>query len=47
MGIIITGINVFLKDLFDGSKPPTKFQNKLRTCFKDMANKLEEKSKII
>ena len=31
--------NVFLKDLFDGTKPPTKHQNKLRTCFKDMANK--------
>jgi hypothetical protein len=32
--------NVFLGDLFDGKKSPTKHQNKLRLCFKDLAKKL-------
>jgi hypothetical protein len=31
--------NVFLGDLFDGKKSPTKHQNKLRLCFKDLAKK--------
>ncbi len=34
--------NVFLGDLFDGKKSPTKHQNKLRLCFKDLAKKYEE-----
>ena len=31
--------NVFLGDLFDGKKSPTKHQNKLRLCFKELAKK--------
>lgn len=31
--------NVFLKDIFDGAKTPTKHQNKLRLCFKDFVKK--------
>ena len=31
--------NVFLKDLFDGKKPATKHQTKLRLCFKDFSKK--------
>ena len=34
--------NVFLKDLFEGKKVPTKHQHKLRLCFKDFSNKAEE-----
>jgi len=34
--------NVFLKDLFEDNKVPTKHQNKLRLCFKDFSNKAEE-----
>lgn len=30
---------VFLSDLVDGQKAPTKFQNKLRLCFKDFSKK--------
>eukprot|EP00095_Tigriopus_kingsejongensis_P000113 snap_masked-scaffold265_size231475-processed-gene-1.10 protein:Tk00113 transcript:snap_masked-scaffold265_size231475-processed-gene-1.10-mRNA-1 annotation:"dedicator of cytokinesis protein 7-like isoform x2" len=34
--------NVFLKDLIDGIKNPTKYQNKLRLCFKDFTKKCED-----
>lgn len=30
---------VFLSDLMDGQRTPTKFQNKLRLCFKDFSKK--------
>jgi hypothetical protein len=33
--------NVFLKDLFDGKKSATKYQNKLRLCFKDFSKKYD------
>ena len=31
--------NVFLKDLYDGKKTPTKYQNILKMCFKDFTKK--------
>ncbi len=31
--------NVFLRDLLEGGKAPSKHQNKLRLCFKDLAKK--------
>ncbi|XP_075219096.1 dedicator of cytokinesis [Lycorma delicatula] len=33
---------VFLSDLVDGVQPPTKFQNKLRLCFKDFSKKCSD-----
>ncbi|XP_068201997.1 dedicator of cytokinesis protein 7 isoform X2 [Palaemon carinicauda] len=34
--------HIFLSDLVDSRKPPTRFQNKLRLCFKDFSKKCHD-----